>query len=102
MSLILIITVIVETLLLIASGYGNWNILKKNETLEEYIINVRMRIRDTVSMMKLIDSRQIFEKDDEVGVTFDSLLQAVIELDQIVTNADNEETQEEEIPQIYQ
>jgi NurA-like 5'-3' nuclease len=99
---ILLIVVGLLFLALLASGYGNLNILKKNEVLEEYIINVRMRIRDTLTLMKLIDSKQIFEKDDEVGASFESLLQAVIELDHIVRDADNEETAQEAVPQIYQ
>jgi hypothetical protein len=65
------------TLLVITLGYVIWNLLKKleayEETLEEtevFIENEIKRNEALLEALRQIDSREMFEKDDEVGSIF--------------------------------
>lgn len=79
----IILSIIINLVLLI----GVRNLLKQNEQLEDNLISVVANIREKVSSalddMRVIDYKQAFEKDDEVGVTFNKLKE-------IVENLDNE------------
>lgn len=63
---------------------GVRNLLKQNEQLEdrlvETITSVRFRISESLKEMRRLDTKQAFEKDDEVGVTFGELKKIVEEL----------------------
>jgi hypothetical protein len=63
---------------------GVRNLLKQTEQLEDRLISsineVRGRIENTLKKMKDIDNREAFEKDDEVGVTFQELKKLIEDL----------------------
>lgn len=63
---------------------GIRNLLKQNEQLEDKLIDkiseVRLRVESALNNMKSIDTKQAFEKDDEVGVTFQELKKLVEDL----------------------
>ena len=68
-------------------AYSTYNTLKKIEHLEEIVeeqdieyFNMKGKIRETIKGMRDIDTRQAFEKEDEVGQTFKSLLSLVEDL----------------------
>lgn len=42
---------------------------------EQWLVDVRTAIGDTYLKMKALDAKEIFFKDDEVGVSFSSLLE---------------------------
>tara|TARA_R110000851_G_C13078606_1_gene565588 strand:- start:1972 stop:2259 length:288 start_codon:yes stop_codon:yes gene_type:complete len=57
--------------------YIIWNLMKKNERLEDmngqqntYIQNVSALMSESNRKLKEIDSKQIFESDDEIGWFF--------------------------------
>ena len=60
------------------------NLLKQNEQLEDRLINTinltRYKVETALDNMRQIDTREVFEKDDEVGATFDELKKIVEEL----------------------
>jgi len=62
------------------------NLLKQNEQLEDRLLNTiestRNRVFDSLQKMREIDAREAFEKDDEVGVTFDQLKKIVEDLNE--------------------
>ena len=65
------------TLLIITLGYVIWNLLKKLEAYEEtleqtevFIQNEIKRNEALLEALRQIDSREMFEKDDEVGSIF--------------------------------
>tara|TARA_R100000315_G_C5233772_1_gene144839 strand:- start:3102 stop:3371 length:270 start_codon:yes stop_codon:yes gene_type:complete len=67
--------------------YSTINMMKKVEELEEIIeeqdleyFDIQQKIRTAISNMREIDSKQAFEKDDEVGDIFSSLLSIVEKL----------------------
>ena len=78
-------------------GYGCWNLLKKNEQLEDIINEFYARTNATVRYMRFLDERQMFERDDEVGETFKLLVETVDKLYGFVTEIrDGNTTTEEE------
>ena len=80
---VIIITIsgILNLILLI----GVRNLLKQNEQLEDRLVtligDVRNRVSTALENMRSIDNREVFEKDDEVGVTFDEIKKIVEDLE---------------------
>ena len=67
-------------IMLSVSLYANYNILtqveKYEETIEEYntfIEKTEFKYNDLLNEMRMIDTRQMFEKDDDVGGVFQQL-----------------------------
>jgi len=71
------ISVILNIILLI----GVRNLLRQNEQLEDRLVQTvtytRDRVNGALTEMRKLDNREAFEKDDEVGVTFDELKKIV-------------------------
>ena len=63
---------------------GVRNLLRQNEQLEDRVVDTVYSIRDRVdkalAKMRNLDNREAFEKDDEVGVTFNELKKIVEDL----------------------
>ena len=73
---------LVVTLLVLVGvlSYACWNLIKKNEELEEAINLFYARTNATVKYMRFLDERQMFERDDEIGETFKLLVETVDKL----------------------
>jgi len=63
----LIFLVVVLTILVALLSFATYNMLRKNEELEDAINQFYGRTNATVRLMRSIDNRQMFERDDEVG-----------------------------------
>jgi hypothetical protein len=76
----------VSVLLNIVLLVGVRNLLRQNEQLEDRVVEtidtLRARVSGALDQMRVIDTKQAFEKDDEVGVTFNELKKIVHELNQ--------------------
>ena len=57
-------------LVIVSLLYGILNILKKLEYYEEFIINIKEKYQQLLNTIKEIDSKELFEKDDDVGGVF--------------------------------
>jgi HPt (histidine-containing phosphotransfer) domain-containing protein len=70
----------------IVLSIGVRNLIKQNEELEDTLIEVvegtRTRVETALQQMKDIDTREVFEKDDEVGATFEQLKNIIEDLNQ--------------------
>jgi hypothetical protein len=66
--LYIIITIL--SLLLIAASYAIYNTLQKIEKYEDFIEYELQRNESLLEALRQIDSREMFEKDDEVGSIF--------------------------------
>jgi hypothetical protein len=70
----------------IVLGIGLRNLIKQNEELEDTLTDViegtRVKIETTLQQMRDIDNREVFEKDDEVGATFEQLKNIIEDLNQ--------------------
>lgn len=75
-NIVMVISVVINIVLLI----GVRNLLKQNEQFEDNLIQVRGRIANTLKKMRDLDNREVFEKDDEVGVTFSELKKLIEDL----------------------
>ena len=79
-NIIIGISVVINIVLLI----GVRNLLKQNEQLEDRVVGTITSIRDRVETavlgMRKLDTKQAFEKDDEVGVAFNELKKIVEDL----------------------
>ena len=79
---ILIGVIVFLVVCLIILGYTTFNLLKKNEKQEdiligylEYLDNLSKIIEASDAKLKEIDRGGMFEKDDDVGMIFQSILQ---------------------------
>ena len=79
-NIVIVISVVLNIVLLI----GVRNLLKQNEQLEDRLINTitstRTKVSEALDNMRKLDNREVFEKDDEVGVSFDELKKVIEEL----------------------
>ena len=64
-------------------SYVVFNLTRKVERLETWVEDYAQRIIDTQQVLKEIDSKGTFEADDEIGVIFTSIKEAVDELNEI-------------------
>ena len=65
--------------------------LKKVEIYEGWIVDFQNDVDNTFSHMKTLDDRQIFEKDDEVGVVFQDMVNLIDKLNERTTEKTPEE-----------
>jgi hypothetical protein len=79
----MIVTVIISVLaiLVVILGFTTYNLLRKNEKQEDivagylaYLDNLSRTIEISNKKLKELDRGGVFEKDDEVGVIFQSIL----------------------------
>jgi hypothetical protein len=91
----MIVIVIISILLNGALGYACWNLLRKNEVMEDAIDIFYTRLDTTLKTMRAIDSREIFEKDDEVGSVFNQLVDTVNDLRPLLYGSNTEDGEKE-------
>ena len=79
-NIIILISGLLNLILLI----GVRNLLKQTEQLEDRLVSlineIRGRIGNTLKNMRDIDNKEAFEKDDEVGASFQELKKLIEDL----------------------
>lgn len=97
MELLFIVILSVSTLLL---GYTTYNLLRKNEALEDevefsetYIENTYNSMKRAYDRMKKVDRLGSFEADDESGYIFNEIKNTIEQLNETY-NLDAEEEKE--------
>jgi hypothetical protein len=65
-----------------ALAYACYNLLRKIEVYEDWLTYFRTEIDNVYRGIKAVDDRNLFEKDDDVGATFESILQIIKEFDE--------------------
>jgi len=79
-NIIVGISVILNIILLI----GVRNLLRQNEQLEDRVVQITdetiEKVSNALTQMRDLDNKEVFEKDDEVGVTFNELKKVVEDL----------------------
>ena len=80
-NIIVGISVVINIVLLI----GVRNLLKQNEQLEDRLVKTTndtiQSVGTALDKMRELDNKEVFEKDDEVGVTFQEIKKIVEDLD---------------------
>lgn len=65
---------------------GIRNLLKQNEQLEDTLVTklteTRLKIQSSLDNMRTLDNKQAFEKDDEVGVSFNEIKKIIEDLNE--------------------
>ena len=74
---------ILLSIIILILGWTTFNLTRKVERLETWIESYAQRIQDTQQVLKEIDQKGNFEADDEVGVIFTSIKEAIDELNEI-------------------
>ena len=92
----LIFLVVLLTILVAALSFATYNLLRKNERMEDAINQFYGRTNATVRLMRALDSRQMFEQDDEVGSVFKQLVECTDLLYAFVTEIRDGNSEEEE------
>ena len=91
----MIVVLILSILLNGALGYACWNLLRKNEVMEDAIDIFYTRLATTLKTMRAIDSRQMFEKDEEVGSVFNQVVDIVNDLRPLLYGSNTEDGEKE-------
>jgi uncharacterized membrane protein len=65
-----IIATIILTIITTTLSFALWNLLKKNEQLEDFITKQSDAVNECDKRIKQIDSKGIFYADDEIGWFF--------------------------------
>ena len=66
--------------LAITFAYTSWNLFQKVERLETWVEDYAAKITITKNVLDQLDSEGKFESDDEIGVVFQGIQQAVNDL----------------------
>lgn len=81
MTLIITIILCVISLVLNIFLITSLNInLKKIEIYESWIVNYQEIVKETYLLLKEVDDKEIFEKDDEVGAVFSNIREIIQDL----------------------
>ena len=74
---------IILSLIVITLSWTTFNLTRKVERLETWIENYAERIQETKRILDEVDIKGSFEADDEIGVVFTSIKEAIEELNEI-------------------
>jgi hypothetical protein len=93
----MLLTIIILSVLTLVLGYTTYNLLRKNEALEDVILeqeelvaDIAEKIDNSLSRMKEIDQLGSFEADDETGFIFKSLYEIISELEEYYGSEEKE------------
>jgi len=93
-----IFIIIVLVILLIIGSFAIYNLIIKNRKLIEANIEYddwfgifNNRIRETMEMINEVDHSGVFEADDDVGHSFQSIKEIINDLNDLVIHDDNED-----------
>jgi len=77
------IIIIILSIFLAFAGYSIRNLLNKLERYEDFIGKEQQRNNALLEALREIDSREMFEKDDEVGSIFYQIKETIERFKQI-------------------
>lgn len=90
LSIILIASIILNCFLVKAVSIAS----ERLEKYEGWILNFRRDVEDTYAALKIVDDKQIFERDDEVGFVFSNIISIIDDLKE-KTYVESQETEQE-------
>ena len=100
----MLITVVLLSIFLIASIIGNAvlfkiaeNIRELNEVNEKRIVDIKDLANKVYGDIKFLDEKEMFAKDDEVGVVFQEMVDIVKFFNEIVQTDEEIETPKTEV-----
>lgn len=92
--LVFIVLLSVSTLVL---GYTTYNLLRKNEALEDVILeqeelvsDIAQKVDSSMAQLKELDQLGSFEADDETGFVFKNMYEIISELEEYYGSEEKE------------
>ncbi len=79
--------ILILVFLILALSYAVYNLLSKVEKYEDFIDQQSINNETLLETLREIDSKQMFEKDDEVGSLFKQIKDIIIQFKQFEENA---------------
>ena len=64
------------------------------DTLETWLLEFKLLVKNTYNKLKIVDDRRIFEKDDDVGFLFTDLLNIIKLTNKRIQTDDNDKSTE--------
>lgn len=84
----MLVTIVILSVLTLTLGYTTYNLLRKNEAVEDVIeeqevliSEIAERLDSSMARMKEIDKLGSFEADDETGFIFKNMYEIISELE---------------------
>jgi len=74
---------ILLSIIVLMLGWTTFNLTRKAERLEGWIEDYAQRIQDTKQVLDELDNKGTFKADDEIGVVFTAIKEAVDEINEI-------------------
>jgi cytochrome b len=74
---------ILLSIIVLMLGWTTFNLTRKAERLESWIEDYAQRIQDTKQVLDELDNKGTFKADDEIGVVFTAIKEAVDEINEI-------------------
>lgn len=84
MNVLLIMLVLALLAIIGALSYACYNLLRKIEIYENWVNTFRKESDDLYQRLKIVDEKNLFEKDDDVGFVFSEILRIVKEFNEQV------------------
>ena len=74
---------ILLSIFILILSWTTFNLTRKVERLESWIEDYAQRIQDTKQVLEEVDAKGSFKTDDEIGVVFTAIKEAVDEINEI-------------------
>ena len=74
---------ILLSIFILILSWTTFNLTRKVERLETWIKDYAQRIQDTKQVLEEVDAKGSFKTDDEIGVVFTAIKEAVDEINEI-------------------
>jgi hypothetical protein len=74
------IFLLISVLLNIYFGVYLYKSIDKIEEYSTWFNEIKKHVDDTYNQLKIVDDRQLFEKDDDVGFVFQSIVELIVKL----------------------
>jgi len=71
-------------LIILALLYGIFNVIRKIEYYEGFILDRRWKYEQLLKTIREIDSKELFEKDDDVGSVFTQIKEEIESFENII------------------
>lgn len=84
----MIFLLILSLMINVALGFATINLLKQNETFEEFFETIHQQLSDVLTQIRTVDINGSFEADDEVGVVFKGIHTMIESLNTFTMDSD--------------
>ena len=77
---------IIVTIVCVVFMFTTYNLLRKNEQLEDLLENIYIDLKKIIAIIESIDAKGSFESDDEVGDTYKLIRSTIMYIERYIQN----------------